>query len=559
MTKTNLRAGFQHLLLAGLGCLLILGLSFSFAPSAQAAAPTTDATSQGTVTRRAVVRGGGAELRAQPGGEILAELPMAAALVATGRTDDSAWVQVDAKEHGSGWVQTKQVVIFGVSHLPVVDVEIVSMPADTKPTSTAETAPAVEQRASSATPTATDAAATAANSLSATVNTGARNLNVRAGPATSFGIVSALPNGTAVPAVARNADGSWVQIQLPRNSEQIGWVSANYVNLSGDANDLPVSDRQSQARTVASATGARPSVSTSAQPAGLSGKLIIQQSSGGDIYRYDLASGNLVRLTSGLDPALSPDGKTVVFARDGGADRGLYLIDSDGGNERRIYAGGVGYRDPEWSPDGQHIVYSRVTGSDSCREVYPGICVPDNPYLEGYPLKQRDVWGLSSIDTNGGDFRDIRASNDATAPAWSEQGIVYQSRAGIEIADPSSASEPWLILDNGRYQDPDWNRDGGRIVFHSLEKDHRELFTVNPDGSGLAALTRPPSSLITEPVHNVAAVWSPNGQQIVFLSNRSGPWALWVMNADGSNPRKFPIDLPIEYNFQGEQVVSWGQ
>ncbi len=31
------------------------------------------------------------------------------------------------------------------------------------------------------------------------------------------------------------------------------------------------------------------------------------------------------------------------------------------------------------------------------------------------------------------------------------------------------------------------------------------------------------------------------------------------MNADGSNQRALPVDAPIEYNYQAEQVVSWGQ
>ena len=31
--------------------------------------------------------------------------------------------------------------------------------------------------------------------------------------------------------------------------------------------------------------------------------------------------------------------------------------------------------------------------------------------------------------------------------------------------------------------------------------------------------------------------WSPDGRQIVFSSNRSGRQQIWMMNADGSEPR----------------------
>ncbi len=52
-------------------------------------------------------------------------------------------------------------------------------------------------------------------------------------------------------------------------------------------------------------------------------------------------------------------------------------------------------------------------------------------------------------------------------------------------------------------------------------------------------------------------------QSIVFLSNRqddhnAGDWHPCVMNADGSNQRRLPIDMAINYTFGGDQVVSWG-
>ncbi len=51
---------------------------------------------------------------------------------------------------------------------------------------------------------------------------------------------------------------------------------------------------------------------------------------------------------------------------------------------------------------------------------------------------------------------------------------------------------------------------------------------------------------------------------IAYVSNRdaendAGPWRIWVMNADGSNQRPLPLDVPIEYTFAVEQMVSWGR
>jgi len=62
--------------------------------------------------------------------------------------------------------------------------------------------------------------------------------------------------------------------------------------------------------------------------------------------------------------------------------------------------------------------------------------------------------------------------------------------------------------------------------------------------------------------NNVAPVWSPDAIQIAFLTDRTGRWEIWVMNADGSNPQPMFSDavndqLDIQYNFVDERVISW--
>jgi len=290
----------------------------------------------------------------------------------------------------------------------------------------------------------------------------------------------------------------------------------------------------------------------------LTGKLVFQTSSGGPIMVYELKTGKSRQLTTGLDPAISPDGQTVAFIRDDGGDSGLYLIGVDGGAEHRIFAENK-LRTPAWSPDGARIAFSRVAGQGKCRDVGHGVCLPDAPWLGQFPLRYFDLRSLSRVDAAGGNFRDIPAEKAAFAPDWGTAGIVYQSKDGIQVTDdgPDAMTRP--LLDNFRYSDPAWRPDGKALLFVSMEKDHREIFRANADGSGVTPLTHPPGALLTQAVQHVAPAWSPDGKHILFLSNLAGDWAFTVMDADGRNQRKLAIDIPITYRYQGEQVVSWGK
>lgn len=536
-------------LLPGVLAALLIVLLFSAAPgSVSAGAPTRAELAAGATL--AVVRAGGAGLY-DAGGQLLRELAMSTAVKVSGRTADNLWFYGSIKDGTTGWVSSASVVIFGVKNVP-------ERGGFTPPAQPATTAPGAAGGTSDAAAAATapdTAAAGAAGAvrLPAIAVSGAKRLNVRSGPGTTYPVVASVANGAALAAVGRNAAADWirVEIQNPTSTARSGWVSAPYLALQGSAPDLPVE------------TAVQPST-LNLQPlppaTALSGKLVFQESSGGKIAVYDLASGVLRALTTGADPSVSPDGRSVAFWRGEGAGAGLYLIDIDGGNERRILVRTEQVRAPAWSPEGAKIVFSHINGERRCRDVGYGICMPDvYPYNLMFPLKTTDAWGLARVDRDGGDYQDLTAVADAKTPDWSALGIFYGG-SGIQVTqDVSDDSRNRVVLGEYRYQDPAGQPGGDRVVFHSLEKEHWEIFSAQADGSGLTALTRPATTLVDVLPHNVAPAWSPDGQHIVFLSNRNGKWQLWVMDADGGNQAALPLDAPIEYNYQAEQVVSWGK
>ena len=89
-----------------------------------------------------------------------------------------------------------------------------------------------------------------------------------------------------------------------------------------------------------------------------------------EIYVMDADGNNPQRLTNNghddFSPSWSPDGKCIVYSseRDGhfrddhGITREIYVMDADGGNQRRLTENPNNDRDPSWSPDGKRIAFS---------------------------------------------------------------------------------------------------------------------------------------------------------------------------------------------------------
>src|SRR3989440_1939865 len=71
----------------------------------------------------------------------------------------------------------------------------------------------------------------------------------------------------------------------------------------------------------------------------------------------------------------------------------------------------------------------------------------------------------------------------------------------------------------------------GKIVFARYTGNPSQIFTVNPDGTGLTQLTNDPGDGASWPA------WSPDGTKIAFASHRS-PDGIYIMDADGANAHR---------------------
>jgi TolB protein len=393
----------------------------------------------------------------------------------------------------------------------------------------------------------------------------AYGLNVRTGPGTAYPIVGGLSLDDVVEIGGKNAAGDWLQIAY---NGQEGWVAAAYVDLIGSLAAVPeVSAPPPPPPTPGLGQSPSTALRTGPSPNGspeLTGKLVFQTCNGCDIYVINADGSGLRRLTDGMDPAWSPDGQKVAFAR-WRDPRGIYVIGEDGRNETLLF-GWSQAKAPAWSPDGSRIVFTRQYGG---REED----VERSFYGFQWTLPAHPWWKLGLVRVEDRYFTDLLCYDHSFSPTWSPDGrvIAYDSDYGLHLTSPDGSFGDQTygrhinaLSTDVRDASPAWSPDGSQIAFMFSQHDHWEIYVMNADGSNRVRLTKE-EPFAGRPPNNVSPAWSPDGRHIAFFTDRNSNseplWKLYVMNADGSDQRPMfetALDgLDFEYGFVAERMVSW--
>jgi len=134
------------------------------------------------------------------------------------------------------------------------------------------------------------------------------------------------------------------------------------------------------------------------------------------------------------------------------------------------------------------------------------------------------------LNSDGSGLRELAVGE---YPAWSpvddwiaHRGC-YGPDCGLWVTHADSGERRRLTTGGGDGQ-PAWSPNGQQIAYISKDDGNFEIYKVNRDGSGKTRLTNDAHS-------DGLPVWSPDGQWIAFRSDRSGAWAIYMMRPDGSN------------------------
>jgi Tol biopolymer transport system component/tRNA A-37 threonylcarbamoyl transferase component Bud32 len=263
-------------------------------------------------------------------------------------------------------------------------------------------------------------------------------------------------------------------------------------------------------------------------------------------------------------PAVSPDGRTLVFSRISPDyyNVTLWLLRLGEGykpldREEKIQTGQMTNTSAAWLPDGTEFVFSSGTGTDIGlsritaskgalpRRISLDVSAPLAPAISRLGnrlafVTEKDDLNIWRIDLKGPGqkpglpFPFISSTQVEYYPAFSPDGrrIAFMSqRSGTDeiwICDSDGSKAAQLTsLGGSAIYGPNWSPDGQNIAFTAVQKGMKEdIYSISVNGGT-------PRRLTTHPAEDKWPYWSHDGKWIYFSSTRSGREEIWKMPSNG--------------------------
>ena len=301
---------------------------------------------------------------------------------------------------------------------------------------------------------------------------------------------------------------------------------------------------------------------------------------GGGLHLYSTETGEERPLTNppveeigDTAPAVSPDGRTLVFSRVSPDffNVTLWLLHLGAGyqplgKEERVQTDNMTNAGAAWLPDGREFVFGSGTGTNFglWRIAVSNGAIPKRINLDASNVSvpaisrvgNRLAFATQKVDLNiwrvdlkgagqkpGVPFRFIASTQTEQYPAYSPDG-----RRIAFMSDRSGTQEIWICDGDGSktlqltsfggaaIYGPSWSPDSQNIALTVAQKGMKEdIYVVSVNGGV-------PRRMTTDPAEDKWPYWSHDGKWIYFSSTRSGREEIWKMSSRGGEAAQITRD-----------------
>jgi dipeptidyl aminopeptidase/acylaminoacyl peptidase len=248
-----------------------------------------------------------------------------------------------------------------------------------------------------------------------------------------------------------------------------------------------------------------------------------------ELWGVSAAGGYPRRLTVGLGPVAftsftnprwSPDGRWIAYVSVVSGTAEVWLWPADGGPARQLTRLGAHINALSWAPDSRWLALScnRYGAYDIYRvEVATG--------QAARLTDDRRYEGYPVVTPDGQQIVYVRLDE-----TWTEHEMVVLPAAGgagqVLVRD-----QDWFDYHYGQWFGyPLVSPDGQSVLFRSQRSGWLNYWRVPLAGG-------PPEPLCAEAAEQRDAAWAPDGRAVAYVRNDNGTLALQVLGLDGSGPR----------------------